>query len=409
MYSLLVSHLVAEQNVGELPLDASRYLEYTDEALSLQLRGLSTDAVASIVTWPCLVMDEGRGNEPAFLREIVSVRRVGRNVAFTLKKPPDPLTLSNDEIWRLRTALDIGEFEFSRNHFAVKDQDLFAVLAGAGSNISDELRRTFRQRPLPAPPRSILISARDVIGNLGHTEIDDILLEIGIDDLRADRSVGSRRDRANAIIKYCFDHPEATTAENSLLGPFLVKTAGLVPEASEREEPPASSSSVVSSIGTPTVPTASPPQQRSPNRVFIVHGRDEAARKNVTDFLQSVGLVGIVLHEQPNMGRHLLTKFIDEAELVTFAIILMTGDDIGGLAGSSDSRPRARQNVVLELGYFLAHLGQARVCALVAPNLETPSDFDGIVYIGMSADGHWKTILLRELEAAEMPVTRMLS
>ena len=116
-----------------------------------------------------------------------------------------------------------------------------------------------------------------------------------------------------------------------------------------------------------------------------------------------------MLHEQPNMGRHLLTKFIDEAELVTFAIILMTADDVGGLAGSSDSRHRARQNVVLELGYFLAHLGLARVCALIAPNLETPSDFDGIAYISMSADGVWKTILLRELEAAEMPVTRILS
>ncbi len=408
MYSLFVSHLVAEENVGELPIDASRYLEYTDESVSLQLRGLSTDAVASIVTWPCLVMDEGRGNEPAFLREIVSVRRTGRNVAFTLKKPPDPLPLSNDEVWRLRSALDIGEFEFSRNHFAVKDQDLLAVLATSGSSISDELRRTFWQSPLPAPTRSTLIQARDVIGNLKHTEIDDLLLEIGIHDLHADRSLGSRRDRANAVIKYCFDHPEATTAENSLLGPFLVRAAGLVPEAPKRGEAPTRSFEVVSSGATQTRPTVTQPQQRSPNRVFIVHGRDEAARGSVTEFLQSVGLVGIVLHEQPNMGRHLLTKFIDEAELVTFAIILMTADDVGGLSGTSDSRPRARQNVVLELGYFLAHLGQARVCALIAPDLETPSDFDGIAYIRMSADGGWKTILLRELEAAEMPVTRIL-
>jgi predicted nucleotide-binding protein len=104
------------------------------------------------------------------------------------------------------------------------------------------------------------------------------------------------------------------------------------------------------------------------------------------------------------MGRHLLTKFIEEAELVTFAIVLMTDDDIGSRNGGALA-PRARQNVILELGYFLSHLGLARVCALKSPGLETPSDFDGIVYISMKSDGLWKGELLRELKAAEMPVT----
>ena len=103
------------------------------------------------------------------------------------------------------------------------------------------------------------------------------------------------------------------------------------------------------------------------------------------------------------MGRHLLTKFIEEAELVTFAIVLMTDDDVGGRT-AAHLAPRARQNVILELGYFLAHLGQPRVCALISPGLETPSDFDGIVYIRMSNDGKWKGELLRELRAANMPL-----
>ena len=103
------------------------------------------------------------------------------------------------------------------------------------------------------------------------------------------------------------------------------------------------------------------------------------------------------------MGRHLLTKFIEEAALATFAIVLMTDDDIGGQDASNLS-PRARQNVILELGYFLAHLGQEKVCALITPDLETPSDFDGIVYISMDSDGSWEVELLRELRAARMPV-----
>jgi len=93
----------------------------------------------------------------------------------------------------------------------------------------------------------------------------------------------------------------------------------------------------------------------------------------------------------------------EEADLVTFAIVLMTDDDIGSLKGGGLA-PRARQNVILELGYFLSHPGQQRVCALITPGLETPSDFDGIVYIRMDAAGNWRRELLRELRAAGMPV-----
>jgi predicted nucleotide-binding protein len=103
------------------------------------------------------------------------------------------------------------------------------------------------------------------------------------------------------------------------------------------------------------------------------------------------------------MGQHLLTKFVREASLVTFAVVIMTDDDVGSIQGGS-LRTRTRQNVILELGYFLAYLGQSKVCALKASGLETPSDFDGIAYIEMAADGRWKTDLLRELRAANMPV-----
>lgn len=67
--------------------------------------------------------------------------------------------------------------------------------------------------------------------------------------------------------------------------------------------------------------------------------------------------------------------------------------------------PRARQNVILELRYFLAHLGQARVCDLIIPGLQTPSDFDGIVDIRMDNEQRWQQELKRELLAAEMTIT----
>ncbi len=40
------------------------------------------------------------------------------------------------------------------------------------------------------------------------------------------------------------------------------------------------------------------------------------------------------------------------------------------------------QNVIFELGFFIGRLGPAKVCALVSGDIEKPSDFDAVVYIG---------------------------
>lgn len=62
--------------------------------------------------------------------------------------------------------------------------------------------------------------------------------------------------------------------------------------------------------------------------------------------------------------------------------------------------PRARQNVLLELGYFIGRLGRAKVCALKRGELEIPSDFAGVVWEKMDAGNGWKLALARELKAA---------
>ena len=219
-------------------------------------------------------------------------------------------------------------------------------------------------------------------------------------DLSAGRQVGGRRNRANAIVQFAIENPSAVTAENSLFSAYIVIRASSTGREADELDNRHHTPEVEAATGRTGGAVSS---DRSPNRVFVVHGQNNAARTAVVTFLESIGLFGIVLHEQASMGRHLLTKFIDEAELATFAVVLMTDDDFGGLKGG-ELRPRARQNVILELGYFLAHLGQAKVCALVTPDLETPSDFDGIVYIRMDDGQRWQEELKRELLAAKMPV-----
>ncbi|KAB1072247.1 nucleotide-binding protein [Methylobacterium soli] len=140
------------------------------------------------------------------------------------------------------------------------------------------------------------------------------------------------------------------------------------------------------------------PLPAHPHRVFIVHGHDEGAREAVARFIEKIGFEAVILHERPNKGRTIITKFREEAAGIGFAIVLMTPDDHGGRAGA-ETRPRARQNVVFELGFFIGELGPERVAALVKGDIERPSDFDGVVYIPLD-HGHWQAGLARELEAA---------
>lgn len=120
-------------------------------------------------------------------------------------------------------------------------------------------------------------------------------------------------------------------------------------------------------------------EQMNTKEVFLVHGRDEGAREKVARFLERLNLKPVVLHEQPNKGRTIIEKFEDYAR-VGFAVVLLTPDDIGKLKDDEgDFEPRARQNVILELGCFIGQLGRERVCALVKKGVEWPSDYDGVL------------------------------
>lgn len=135
------------------------------------------------------------------------------------------------------------------------------------------------------------------------------------------------------------------------------------------------------------------------NKVFIVHGHDGEARETVARFIERIGLDAVILHEQANKGRTVIEK-VEANSDVSFAIVLLTPDDVGRSVTSEELESRARQNVLLELGYFIGKLGRDKVCALKRGKLEIPSDFAGVVWEDMDSAGAWKQALARELEAS---------
>jgi predicted nucleotide-binding protein len=142
----------------------------------------------------------------------------------------------------------------------------------------------------------------------------------------------------------------------------------------------------------------------STSKVFIVHGHEHGIKESVARFLERLNLEPIVLHERPNAGRTIIEKFSDYAE-VQFAVVLLTGDDEAKTRGATtDLVPRARQNVILELGYFLGKLGRARVCALYQHGVEIPTDYQGVLFIPLDDGDQWKFGLVRELRAAGFAV-----
>lgn len=137
-------------------------------------------------------------------------------------------------------------------------------------------------------------------------------------------------------------------------------------------------------------------ERTNTKEVFVIHGRDNEAKETVARFLTRLALTPVILHEQPNQGRTIIEKFERNAQ-VGFAVALLTPDDVGSLKNEEKNlKPRARENVVFELGYFLGRLGRERVCALTKGNVEPPSDYDGVAYISLD-DGGWKMELIREL------------
>lgn len=141
-------------------------------------------------------------------------------------------------------------------------------------------------------------------------------------------------------------------------------------------------------------------------KVFIVHGHDEEMKQSVARFIEKLDLEAIILHEQPDKGRNVLDKLIQESKNASFAVVLLSPDDVGYDKNNREEHLRARQNVVLELGYFIALLGKERVCALFknSSDFELPSDFVGNLYKQYSGSDAWKIELAKELKVANVPI-----
>ena len=150
--------------------------------------------------------------------------------------------------------------------------------------------------------------------------------------------------------------------------------------------------------------TAAPAQSLSASgmqrRIFVVSGEDTEMKQAITGALAKLGLVPVVLCEEPSQGRKIVERFTDYAN-VGFAVVLLSPDDFayGKEESSTKRKLRPQQDVVFELGFLLGKLGKGNVLVLFreCANFEVPTDFEGIKVTAFDDRDSWKLALIREL------------
>ena len=136
-----------------------------------------------------------------------------------------------------------------------------------------------------------------------------------------------------------------------------------------------------------TLPSWEEPEKKSirPNsfdskKIFVVHGHDMTAKNDLVKILkEELDLEPIVLLEKPGGSKTIIEKFEDNNLKIGFAFVILTPDDVGHSLKKTTPQPRARENVILELGYFIGRLGRERVCCIMKGEKNLlPSDLHGI-------------------------------
>ncbi|MCD4533564.1 nucleotide-binding protein [Nocardioides sp. cx-169] len=173
----------------------------------------------------------------------------------------------------------------------------------------------------------------------------------------------------------------------------------------ELAEPADRSASSPGDSNDETTGTVHTDQPQSGRSIFLVHGRDRAAKEEVARFIEKVSDDDlIVLEEQPHVGRTIIEKLEGYLPESSYVVVIMTGDDEGRLRGDAELNARARQNVIFELGWAIGKVGRQNVAVLYEDGVELLSDYYGVGYIGFDASGGWKLKLVGELKAVGFTV-----
>lgn len=118
------------------------------------------------------------------------------------------------------------------------------------------------------------------------------------------------------------------------------------------------------------------------NNVFITFGQDDSANTELKLVLKNLQMNPLRIDELPSSGRTIIEQLEHTIKQASSAIVLATPDD--EFFDSKDNHiKRARQNVILEMGMLISHLGRSKVIIIFKEDeeFERPSDIDGVLFL----------------------------
>lgn len=299
MFNLLISSNPESWNSSPYELERSRVaVEYTADEISERYKFFDEKAIQELKSFPTLFVIENETVESR-IGYITNIRLRQNTVVIDFEFDSILPSLKIGAIEDLRIDIDLGKWELTRTHWAIKDESIFEILVHKGYISQQQLDASLALKFPPAP----------------------------------------------------------------VIAPVHVE-----------------------------------PGKFNTSQVFIVHGHDEIAKLEMSDFITNLGLEPIILHMQASSGRTIIEK-IEYYSNVGFGIVLYTPCDVGNKVGDLTGKYRARQNVVFEHGFLIGKLTRARVAAVVKGDIETPNDISGVVYVSMNEPNNWQEELKKEMRS----------
>lgn len=261
----------------------------------------------------------------------------------------------------------------------------------------------------PASARSTWVT-QELTAFIDHS--DRLVVPVLLDDVSVADLPASLVRYQGVVVDDPADHAQIAAAANTIAATLDRLITNIPKSAGPAEDAQRLASGLAENLRCP-LDTATPT-----DHVFLVHGHDLRFRDEVELFLADLGLRSVVLSKAESEERSLLDRFESLAAQAGFAVVLLSPDDYGtavrqfeALRGGQNAlRYRARQNVVLELGFFYGRLGWERVLVIEKappeewPDFERPSDLAGVVFVRSGGDRDWRGELRLKLVKAGMLV-----
>jgi hypothetical protein len=130
MFNVIMRHY--DWNDRAASVELGRMFEFTDANLSAQFKDGDLPALDRLRSLPCLFIPEGIQDQVCRVGTVTSARITNDEVRYEYALDPDVPPMQNSFLFAHKGELDMDRhrhsWDWSRNHWAVKDVDLYRFL-----------------------------------------------------------------------------------------------------------------------------------------------------------------------------------------------------------------------------------------------------------------------------------------